>query len=206
MNKAYRIKLYPAEKQKELIDKTIGCARFIYNQMLAERIKVYEELKDDKKKLYSYRYKTEKDYKKEFDFLEEVSSYALQQSRIDLNTAYKNFYKRIKNKAKQVGFPRFKTKKLSKNSFRICQTSSNILLIKDNKIKVSKYGFIKFRGLNKDFQGVIKSITIEKRKDGNYFASILVERNKIKKERKSNNILGIDFRNRFRFKRVCYLF
>jgi len=46
-----------------LLNKTFGCVRFLYNQFLDERIKVYEELKDDKKKLYDYKYLTEKDYK-----------------------------------------------------------------------------------------------------------------------------------------------
>jgi putative transposase len=61
MNKAYKIKLYLNNNQKELINKTIGCSRFIYNQMLAERIKVYEELKSNKEQLYIYKYKTEKE-------------------------------------------------------------------------------------------------------------------------------------------------
>lgn len=52
MNKAYKVRLYPTPTQKKLIDKTIGCCRFVYNQSLDERIKVYEQLKDDKEKLY----------------------------------------------------------------------------------------------------------------------------------------------------------
>ena len=130
MNNAYKIKLYPNIQQKELIDKTIGCSRFIFNQMLSERIIVYNDLKDDKEKLYAYKYKTEKEYKKEFEWLKEVSCYALQQSRIDLETAYKNFFRRLKQGNKKAGFPRFKSKKNSKNSFRICQTVDNILKIK----------------------------------------------------------------------------
>lgn len=46
--------------------------------MLAERIEVYEQLKNDKDKLYSYGYKTEKQYKNEYSFLKEVESTCLQ--------------------------------------------------------------------------------------------------------------------------------
>lgn len=192
MNKAYKIKLYPNISQEELLNKTFGCSRFIFNQMLSERIEVYKRYKEDKEKLYSYNYKTEKEYKKEFEFLNEVSSYALQQSRIDLQNSYLNFFKSSKSKRK-VGFPKFKSKRNSRQSFRICQTSSNILRIGNNKVKVSKYGWIKFRGLDKKFNGVIKSVTISKDKVGDYFASILVEKKLKIKERVSDNVIGIDY-------------
>lgn len=191
MNKAYKIRLYPNEKQKQLIDRTIGCSRFIFNQMLAERIKVYEELKDDKEKLYDYKYKTEKEYKEEFPFLKDVSSRALQQSRLNLDKAYKNFFRRVREGNKKVGFPKFKSKHKTKASYREPNVSFCIE-IQNNKIKLLKLGLVRFRGLSKDFSGTIKSVTITRLKDFTYEASILVERSSISKERKSNNILGLD--------------
>jgi putative transposase len=191
MNKAFRIKLYPNKKQEEYFNQTFGSVRFIFNQILNEKITIYEKLKNDKDALYSYKYKTEKEYKKEFTFLKDISSYAIQQSRIDLDNAFKNFFKRIKKKQKP-GFPKFKSKKNDKQSFRICQTSSNILELKENKIKITKYGWVKFKGLSKNFNGIIKSITITKDKTNNYEASILVQCDLIKKERISNNDIGID--------------
>ena len=104
-NKAYQIRIYPNKSQRLQIDKTIGCCRFVFNQMLAERKEVFENLKDDKKALKSYQYKTEKELKSEFPFLVEASSRALQQSRINLEFAYNNFF------AKRSGFPKFKAKK-----------------------------------------------------------------------------------------------
>ena len=91
-NKAYKFRLYPNNQQQYLLDKTFGCCRFIYNQMLAERINIYEHLKNDKESLYSYKYKTEKQFKEEFNWLKEVDSIALQQSRRNLEAAYKNFF------------------------------------------------------------------------------------------------------------------
>jgi putative transposase len=196
MNKTYKIKLYPNKEQKILIDKTIGCCRFLYNQMLNEKINVYELLKDNKEELYSYKYKTEKQYKEEFEFLKEVSFHALQQSRRNLEQAYKNFYRRIKNKVKEKGFPKFKSKKLSKNSYKEINGDFDrkqpMIMVKDNKIKLPKLSYIKFKGLDKDFQGKITSVTIIKNKDCTYEACVLVEQNEVKKQRKSNNIIGID--------------
>ena len=190
------IKLYPSKKQQLQIDKTIGCCRFLYNQMLSERIQVYELLKDNKEKLYSYKYKTESSYKHEFKFLSEASSYALQQSTRNLETAYKNFFIRIKKKTKKKGFPKFKSKKLCKLSYR--EPNGNfhqkepLILIKNSKLKLPKVGFIEFKGLNTDFKGNIKSVTVTKNKDNTYEASILVEQDQVKKKRISNNKIGID--------------
>ena len=165
--KSFKVRLYPNKIQQKLIDQTIGNCRFLYNQMLNERIKIYNELKNDKEKLYNYKYKTEKEYKQEFEFLRIGIFNSLQQSRIDLEKAYLNFFRGMK-KGKKVGFPKF-------------------------KIRITKVGLIKFKGLSKNFNGLIKSVTVFKSKSGKYFASILVEKEIYdKKIRKSNNIIGID--------------
>ena len=98
-NKAFKIRTYPNKLQRLQINQTIGCCRFVFNQMLAERIQVYEQLKTDKEGLKSYQYKSEKDFKLEFPFLREASSRALQQARINLEAAYRNFF------AGRVKFP-----------------------------------------------------------------------------------------------------
>ena len=63
MIKTIKLRIYPNKEQRIQINKTIGCSRFLYNQMLAERNEVYELLRDDKEELYAYKYKTEKQYK-----------------------------------------------------------------------------------------------------------------------------------------------
>ncbi|NCD01338.1 transposase, partial [bacterium] len=190
-NKAFKIRLYPSNVQKELITKTIGCSRFIYNQMLNERVEVYKELKEDKETLYSYKCKTEKQYKEEFEFLKEVSSRALQQSRRDLETAFRNFYRGLK-KGQTIGFPKFKSKHKNKLSYREPQLGNKAIEIKDNKIKLLKLGWVKFRGLSKNFNGKIKSVTITQFRSGKYVASILVETEMNKRERKPDNVIGVD--------------
>lgn len=195
-NKSYLVRLYPTTKQAEIIDKTINGCRFIYNQTLNERITVYEQLKEDKEKLYSHKYKTEKEYKEEFPFLKECSSSAINQARRDLTTAFQNFYNGLK-KGSHVGFPKFKSKKTCKFSYREPQRFRpgvvDRIRIKDSKIKLLKLGWVKFRGLSEDFNGVIKSVTITNERNGIYTASILVEQDGDTKERDGDDTIGIDF-------------
>ena len=155
-NKASKIRIYPNNAQRIQIGKTIGCGRFLFNQMLAQRKDVYEQFKDDKETLKSYKYKTEKELKAEFPFLIEASSRALQQSRINLETAYTNFF------AKRASFPKFKVKKKSAESYREPQVN-DCIEVKDGKIKLLKLGWVKLSYLPKDFTGKIKSVTVSKR-------------------------------------------
>lgn len=105
MNKAYRYRLYPDKEQSELINKTFGCVRFVYNKMLEDRKKKYEQYKEDKAALKKLKYKTPADYKDECVWLREVDSLALANAQMNLNTAYKNFFR-----DKSIGFPKFKSK------------------------------------------------------------------------------------------------
>lgn len=185
MNKAFKIRLYPTKKQEDLIDKTIGCCRFLYNQMLDERTNFYKENKKDKSKLKNHKYKTESQYKVDFPFLKEVPSRALQQSRLNLLSAFTNFFK------KRSKYPKFKKKNKNKWSYKEPQVG-NQLRFENNKLHLPKLGFVKFKGLSNDFNGLIKSVTITKDRDLTYHASILVECPEVKLERKTNNNIGID--------------
>lgn len=191
------VRLYPNKKQEILINKTLGCCRFIYNQMLAERKRVYDILREDKKALYSYKYKTEKQYKEEFSFLKDSDSQALQQSRLNLDTAYKNTFKSISGKRKgcKVGFPVFK-KKGSRESYRTTQSLK--FLPEDQKIQIAKLGKVRFS--HKDIQewyleSELKSITIKKNPSGKYFAVLLFKGKDDSKPRdlsKPLKVIGLD--------------
>src|SRR5690625_2252665 len=80
-NKAFKFRIYPNKEQKELLAKTFGCVRFVYNKMLAERKETYEKFKDDKEKLKEQKFPTPAKYKDEFPFLKEVDSLALVNAR-----------------------------------------------------------------------------------------------------------------------------
>ncbi len=84
MNIAYRFRIYPTEEQKILLGKTFGCCRFLYNQMLNDKIREYKKTKKLLKN-------TPAMYKKEYSFLKEVDSLALANVQLHLEKAYKNF-------------------------------------------------------------------------------------------------------------------
>lgn len=100
IQKAYKFRLYPNKVQKEYFAKTFGCVRFVYNRMLAEKIAFYEETG----KALAV---TPAKYKREFSWLKEVDSLALANAQMNLQSAYRNFFR-----DKSVGFPKFKSKKI----------------------------------------------------------------------------------------------
>ena len=174
MLKAYKLRIYPNQGQKELLDKTFGCCRFIYNKMLEERKNIYCELKNDKDALYDHKYKTEKEYKQEFLFLKEVDSKALQSEWRHLKSAYDNFFRNLKKGIKK-GFPKFKSKK-HRQSYTTFNVNENCKIdFESKKLKLPKIKtWIKYRD-GRVFIEDIKSITASKTKSGKYFASILIE-------------------------------
>jgi putative transposase len=153
--------------------------------MLAEHKAVYEQLKDDKLKLYKYKYKTEKEYKQEFEWLKEADATSLQQSRMDLSIAYQNFFKRLKKKVdpKQLGFPKFHKRGI-KDSYRCMQTFSNSknnttgikIDFNNQKLKLPKIGWINYRDPRIIDNLIVKSVTVSRTKTGKYFVSILYEK------------------------------
>lgn len=175
MGKIYRtfkVRVYPNNKQETQILKTIGSCRKLYNLMLEERLSVYDKLKHDKRALYEYNYKTEKQYKEDYPFMKDVSSVALQQSRIDLSNAYQRFFKSLKKK-NPVGFPKFQ-KKGKKDSYR--EVNYVCLDFKNKKVRLPKIGWVKYRDKRNGFEGKIKSATVRRTKTGKYFVAILYEK------------------------------
>jgi len=185
--RAYKYRLYPNKKQQELINKTIGCCRFVYNYYLNKKIELYKV--EQKSMTYNACANDLKLLKKEKEWLKEVDSISLQQSLKDLDVAYQNFFRRIKNGDKQVGFPKFKSKKNPKQSYRTQNVNNNIS-IDGNKIKLPKLGLVRFVN-SRNFNGKIKNCTISKTKTNKYFVSVLVEEG-IEELPKNNNAVGFD--------------
>ena len=171
MNKAYRYRLYPDKEQSELINKTFGCVRFVYNKMLAERKEKYEQHKDDKETLKKMKYTTPADYKDEFDWLREVDSLALSNAQLNLNTAYKNFFR-----DKSIGFPKFKSRHKDRKSYTTNNQKGTIRIIDNSHIRIPKLKDVKIklhRQIPSDCE--IKSTAISQTASGKYYISIITE-------------------------------
>lgn len=180
MNYTYKFRIYPNKQQKELIEKTFGCCRFVYNYFLNKRIKTYEETKETLN-FYSCCKQLTK-LKQELPWLKEVDSTSLQSSLKDLDTAYQNFWE-LHN-----GYPKFKSKKNNKNSFRI---KMGIKVIDNKHIQLPKLKSIKCK-ISKEIEGRILSTTICKFPSGKYYLSILVEKPDFEKLELTGSVVGID--------------
>lgn len=108
--KAYKIRIYPTKDQIDLIEKTFGCCRFVYNYFLAKSIKDYEETGKSNTYNQNSAFLTQMKKLDEYSFLKEVEAMALQASLRDLDTAYQNFFRNVKQ-GKKPGYPKFKTEK-----------------------------------------------------------------------------------------------
>ena len=190
--KAYKLRIYLTDLQRELIEKTFGCTRYIYNNFLAERKNKYEE---SKTKVHVYeQLKKLTDLKREKEWLREIDSCALQACVYNLDAAFQGFFH-------GKGYPKFMAKGVHE-SFRTNNTLSTYknkkyetIRIDFNKriITLPKLKEVKFRGYRttKEMVGKIKSATISK--DANkYFVSVLVEVPFIKPIINPTSVIGLD--------------
>ena len=165
--KAYKYRLYPNKEQQELINKHIGCCRYVYNYGLEMKMKAYQESKKAISRFDIQRELPMLKKNEETSFLKEVNSLSLQAALACLDNAFTRFFKEKK------GFPKFKTKRESKQSFQIVQ-NTNVDFTND-RIYLPKFKEgIKCK-LHRKFDGEIKTSTISRTPTGKYFISILVK-------------------------------
>ena len=183
MNRAIKYRIYPTKLQEELLQKTFGCCRKIWNLMLTDKINYYKETQ---KTLQT----TPAQYKKEYDYLKEVDSLALANVQLHLQTAYKNFFR-----DKKIVFPKFKALKVSKKSYTTNNQKGTIQII-DDTIKLPKVGKIKAKIHKKAKENwTIKSATLSQERDGSYYISVLFEYDEVIEKVEITNALGLDYKS-----------
>jgi putative transposase len=163
INKAFKFRVYPNTQQVQYLAQSFGCARFVYNYFLRQRIDYYAETGKGLTYHDSALALTQLKKQPEYDWLNDVSAQSLQAALRNLDTAYNNFFN------KRTQFPKFK-KKSNRQSFRVPQDFS----IHDNLLDIPKCKSIKIK-LHRPIEGTIKSITISKTPSGKYYASVLCE-------------------------------
>jgi putative transposase len=182
MLRGYKYRLYPTAEQQVSLAQHFGCKRFVYNHFLDQRKQHYDQTgkglsyEDTANQLVQLKRDSE------HSWLQNVNSQVLQQSLVDLDTAYKNFFERVKKKKQgqkiKVGYPKFK-KKRNDQSFRVPQFfqvnfDNNTLTIP----KISPMKIVLHRPIPDGAK--LKSVTISKACSGKHFASFLVEEPKPK--------------------------
>lgn len=185
--KSYKFRLYPNSEQKTLLEKTFGCCRFVYNHYLAKSIEDYENTR--KSNSCNQNCKDLTHLKKDYKWLSEVSSTALQQSIRHLDAAYQNFFRRAKQ-GKTPGFPKFK-RKSSNQSFTVPKDAPSTLAIKENKIQIPKLKFVKFKQ-DREIQGRIVSATVSKTSSGKYYISLCCVDVPVEEFEKTGSVVGLD--------------
>ena len=187
MLKAYKYRLYPNNKQINMIERTFGCARKVWNLMLADKIAHYNET-GKSLTVTPAKYKRMEEYA----YLKEVDSLALANVQLDLQDAYKAFFDRIK-KGKKAGFPKFKSKKAGRKSYSTNNQRGSVR-IENGKIRLPKIGFVKLiyhRPIMEN--STIKTVTVSKTPSGKYFVSVLTEYENQILEFIPKTFAGLDF-------------
>lgn len=192
VNKAYKYRIYPNTEQEILIQKTFGCARFVYNHFLEERIVSYQE--NGKSKSFYEQCKDLTWLKNEYEWLKEPDKNALQQSLKHLDAAYKNFFRNVKIGC-VPGFPKFKRKHDNHNSYTTL-ANGNQVRIEGKFIRLPKLGLVKGKISRKLPEGArILNATVTQEPTKKYFVSIGFEYdlNVPKVEIDKKNSIGLDY-------------
>ena len=163
-----KVRLYPTQAQAELFEKTFGCCRYLWNQMLADQQRFYLETG-------KHFIPTPAKYKKEAPFLREVDNQALIQEHNRLSQAFRVFFKT----PEAFGRPRFKRKKTGRDSFTACnhvlESGPTIYATRDG-IRMTKAGVVRANFSRRpQAWWKLKRITVEKTRSGNYYCCILYE-------------------------------
>ena len=182
MNKSIKFRAYPNKDQQDLINRTFGCCRLIYNKGLATRNDAFASGQKGVGYAQTSSMLTELKKQDDFAFLKEVDSIALQQSLRDLDRGFKNFFE------KRTGYPRFKSKGNNHQSYRTINQDNNIRIV-DKYIKLPKLGYVKIKQSME--VGHINNVTIERTPAGKYFVVLNVDFNP---EPRLNNggVIGIN--------------
>ena len=167
MNRAIKYRVYPTDEQKNLFARTFGCGRKVWNLMLADKIKAYEETG-------MFPSLTPAMYKDEYPYLREVDSLALANKQLDLEAAFKACFSK-KRKTKN-GFPKFKSAKHSKKSYTTNNQDGTIAIVEGRYIKLPKVGLVRAEIHRLPEDGwKLKSATVSQEGDGSYYVSVLFE-------------------------------
>lgn len=184
MLKGLRYRLYPTKRQEEMFLKHIGACRFVYNMSLEQKIRAYAA---DKTTLSCFDLSAMlPSMKKEHIWLAEVNAQSLQQANRNLDAAFTKFFR------EKMGFPKFKSRKTSTQSFSVPQNYS--VDFDNNQVKLPKIGWVK-TAISRPFSGAQKTATISMVATGKFFISILVDDGKEAPKKESfghDTTLGVD--------------
>lgn len=169
MEYAMKFRIYPNASQRSLIERTFGCSRFVYNHFLAARRDAY--VQSGRTMGFAECCRELTVLKSQLPWLQEVDSKALQTALRDLDRAYQNFFRDCKKTSgRKTGYPKFKSKKNARASYR-ARNDRNTIELSDRAIKLPKLGWVRCR-VSKRVAGRILNATVSRNPAGKYFVSV----------------------------------
>lgn len=184
MLRAYKYRMYPNKDQIKKIWRHIGTCRFLYNLSLEEKIRVFQT---ENRSLTMFDLNNRiPELKRQYGWMSETNSQSLQAVNRNVETAFKNFFR------KKANFPKFKSKKNPVQSFQIPQHYE--VNFTENRVKLPKLGLVK-TVISRQFTGTLKTATVSATSTGKYFISVLVDDGLKEPEPApfdSSNTVGID--------------
>lgn len=190
MEYSYKFRLYPNREQENLIARTFGCCRFVFNHYLALRKETYEQTGETLNYYACANDMTGLKQQEETLWLREVDATALQSSLRDLDDAYQHFFRRVKN-GEKPGYPRFKSKRHHKQSYKSKCVGSNIKVL-EGAVQLPKLGKVKCR-ISRPVQGRILSATVSQSASGNYYVALCCQLEQdLPKLPATGSVVGLD--------------
>lgn len=184
MEYSYKFRIYPNAEQQTLIQKTFGCARFVYNYFLAQRISEHNATGKSPTRFQQDKSLTV--LKQNTLWLREPDKCALQNALKDLDSAYKNFFRSCKQGG-NFSFPKFKSKRDHHRSYK----TNGTIKVFDHKIQLPKLGLVECR-ISKEVEGRILSATVSQYPSGKYFVSICCTDVEFEELPKTGESVGLD--------------
>ena len=190
INKGLKLEILPNGSMVEVLEQNMGNARFIWNNLLGMYFNLYLVFNFHGYPLYPNIRNFNamlKMLKQENAFLYEGESTSQQQVFRDLNKAFTKFFK------EGAGYPRFKSKKNPKQSFRI-QKNGNNIRITNRCIRLAKLGYVHYR-TSTEYKKLLKTSKINnvtiKRENGKYYAIVNITTT-VEELEKTGKSIGID--------------
>ena len=187
VNQAYRYELKPNNKQRGLLLRHSGVARFAWNWGLAQRIALFNENDGKDKFTTAITQHRQLNALKKLDFpwMYDVSKCAPQEALRNLDIAFKNFWRGRKTN-RHTGFPKFKKKGVHDN-FGL----TGAIYVFGNSLQLPRLGKIRTKENTGKFNGHILSATVSREAD-RWFVSLSVECERTIPEAGHSGIVGID--------------
>ena len=207
IHKALKVRIYPSEEQKVILNKTFGCCRVVYNERISEHMEYSNTYKDNPNKPKFKGTLPKELREKKYPWLgENTISEALIQSLRNCEQAYSNFFKSRKKqrKGKTVGRPKFKSKKSHGDSFNLHMIRKEGLVdfntrtifipkLKDTKFRIANSS-LKSKWIEWFLEATPLNMTISRNACGEYYCSISFERRQdLEQNIRLSNSIGLDF-------------